>query len=97
MSSNELKHQTRSLTIKLSDSKSYIVTQLIGEESVSGGCQFSVSIAANMEIDTKNLGKAVCVSYELDSGKRFFSGICSTLQFTGYSKDKQQFYYQIEI
>lgn len=97
MSSNELKHQTRSLTIKLSDSESYIVTQLIGEESVSGGCQFSVSIAANMEIDTKNLGKAVCVSYELDSGKRFFSGICSTLQFTGYSKDKQQFYYQIEI
>ncbi|MGR5233150.1 type VI secretion system Vgr family protein [Vibrio rotiferianus] len=97
MSSNELKHQTRSLTIKLSDNKSYIVTQLIGEESVSGGCQFSVSIAANMVIDTKNLGKAVCVSYEFDSGKRFFSGICSTLQFTGYSKDKHQFYYQIEI
>lgn len=97
MSSNELKHQTRSLTIKLSDNKSYIVTQLIGEESVSGGCQFSVSIAANMEIDTKNLGKAVCVSYEFDSGKRFFSGICSTLQFTGYSKDKHQFYYQVEI
>ena len=97
MSSNELKSQTRPLTIKLSDNKSHIVTQFIGEESVSGGCKFSVSVVTNMEIDIKNLSKTVCVSYEFGYEKRYFSGICSTLQFTGYSKDKYQFFYQIDI
>lgn len=97
MSNNELKHDNRSATINLSDKKRYIVTQLIGEEIISGGCSFSASVASSVEIEPNNLGKFACIAYEFDSGKRFFSGICSTINLTGYSKDKLQFFYHIEL
>ncbi|MDP2573528.1 type VI secretion system tip protein TssI/VgrG [Vibrio penaeicida] len=97
MSNSELKHQSRSLIAKLSDNKNYIVTQLIGEERVSEGYLFSFSIAANSEIDVKVLGKPVNVAFNQPSGKRYFTGLCSSLQFTGHSREKQQFYYQVEM
>lgn len=77
MSNSELKHQSRSLIAKLSDNKNYIVTQLIGEERVSEGYLFSLSIAANSEIDVKVLGKSVSVTFNQPSGKRYFTSTCA--------------------
>ncbi|NOH70364.1 type VI secretion system tip protein VgrG [Vibrio pectenicida] len=97
MANSELSYQNRPLTVKLSD-KNYIVTKLIGEESVSDGCEFSLSIVSNSEIDIKNLAKVVSVTYRYAPKKeRLFTGLCHSLQLSGYSSEKKQYYYQVEM
>lgn len=96
MTSSELLSKSRPLTVKLADNKNYVVTHFTGEEAISEGCRFSLSVASSAEIKESNLGKNVSVSLEQSLETRCFSGLCTSVEFTGFSQEKQLYFYQIE-
>ncbi|MDW1846385.1 type VI secretion system tip protein TssI/VgrG [Vibrio sp. Vb2110] len=96
MTSSELLDKSRPLTAKLADNKKYVVTHLTGEEAVSEGCRFSLSVASNAVINESNLGKSVSISLEQSFETRTLSGLCISIEFTGFSQEKQLYFYQIE-
>ncbi|KPL97717.1 MULTISPECIES: type VI secretion system Vgr family protein [Vibrio] len=97
MSSNTIQHQSRPLIATLSDNEDYIVTHLTGDETVSLGSRFVLSLVASAEVNIKNLGKAVRVIYSQAEEKFHYTGLCNSIQFTGFSKEKQQYFYQLEM
>nr|AKN38708.1 hypothetical protein [Vibrio splendidus] len=97
MSSNTIQHQSRPLIATLSDNEDYIVTHLTGDETVSLGSRFVLSLVASAEVNVKNLGKAVRVIYSQAEEKFHYTGLCNSIQFTGFSKEKQQYFYQLEM
>ncbi|WP_064609366.1 type VI secretion system Vgr family protein [Photobacterium sp. J15] len=96
MANSKLLYQSRPLTVKLADNKSYVVTQLECKESISHGTHLSLSVASNDEIGDKVLGKVMNVTFEQATETRHFPGLVTSLELIGYSTEKELFFYSIQ-
>lgn len=92
----QLLHESRPLTVKLADNKTYIVTQLECDEVLSKGTHFTLSVASNNEIGDKALGKSVDVTFQQEEEERHFFGLAISIELVGYSEEKSLFFYRIQ-
>ncbi|SON52186.1 type VI secretion system Vgr family protein [Vibrio tapetis] len=96
MPNSEIKNETRPLTAKLSDGKTYIVTHLECEERLSHGVTMSFTIASNKQISSKPLGKPLCIRYKQASETRQFLGLVSSIELMSHSEEKSLYFYQVQ-
>jgi len=96
MANSELLYNTRPLTVKLADNKTYVVTQLECDEQLSQGASLTLAIASNSEIANKSLGKPLNVSFTQSQGERRFVGLVTSIELMSYSEEKSLFFYRIQ-
>ncbi|MCL9781220.1 type VI secretion system tip protein VgrG [Vibrio sp. S4M6] len=96
MTDSELLYQPRPLIVTFADNNSYTVSLLQGKEGLSEYVNLTLSIAANTEVNKSNLGKPISILFNQYEESRIFCGLCTQISLTGFSQDKQLYYYQIK-
>ncbi|MFD2178660.1 type VI secretion system Vgr family protein [Veronia pacifica] len=96
MSGFPLRHQSRVLTVKLSDGNQYAVTHFHCIERLSSASEFSFTLSSSKEISNNILGNPIKVRFQHADSHRDFHGLASSLELTDHSPQKQRFYYRIE-
>lgn len=88
--------QAALLTVTLADNNAYLVTELTGEEGLSEQIRFTIKLASKHQLEDKNLGKSVMVTFVQDQQRRCFWGLCASIEFTGFDSFDSHYFYQIE-
>ncbi len=96
MPNNDIKNDTRPLTAKLSDGKTYIVTHLECRERISQGMTMFFTVVSNSQLPGKSLGKPLCIHYKQADETRQFLGLVASIELVSHSEEKSLYFYQIQ-